>query len=42
LIVEIAVATSTPPAGWRTESDQVLATVLDVLNEQAKAIRNGR
>jgi hypothetical protein len=42
LIVEIAVATSTPPAGWRDESDRVLATVLDVLEEQAKAIRNGR
>jgi hypothetical protein len=40
--VEIAVATSTPPAGWRGESDQVLATVIDVLDQQAKAIRKGR
>jgi hypothetical protein len=37
--VEIAVATCTAPAQWRGESDHVLATVLDVLTEQAKAGR---
>jgi hypothetical protein len=40
--VEIAVATSTAPAQWRDETDQVLATVIDVLTEQAKAMRKGR
>jgi hypothetical protein len=37
--VEIAVATQTAPAQWRDESDGVLATVLEVLTEQAKAMR---
>ena len=32
-------ATSTAPAQWRTESDHVLATVLDVLAEQAAAMK---
>jgi hypothetical protein len=30
-VVEIAVATQTAPADWWDESDEVLATVLDVL-----------
>jgi len=38
--VEIAVATNTAPAQWRGEDDWTLATVLDVLTEQANAIRN--
>jgi hypothetical protein len=37
--VEIAVATSTAPAQWRGEDDWTLATVLDVLTEQAKAMQ---
>jgi hypothetical protein len=40
--VEIAVATSTAPAQWRDESDHVLATVVDVLADQAAAIRKAR
>jgi hypothetical protein len=37
--VEIAVATSTAPRQWRGEDDWTLATVVDVLAEQTKAIR---
>jgi hypothetical protein len=36
--VEIAVATSTAPAQWRGEDDWTLATVIDVLAEQATRI----
>lgn len=39
--MEIAVATQTAPAQWRGEDDWTLATVLDVLKEQANAIRKG-
>jgi hypothetical protein len=38
-VVEIAVATQTAPADWWDEPDEVLATVLDVLekaNNRAK------
>ena len=38
MIVEIAVATGTAPSAWWNETDQVLATVLDVLRVQAEAM----
>jgi hypothetical protein len=40
--VEIAVATNTAPAQWRGESDHTLATVVDVLADQAAAVRKAR
>jgi hypothetical protein len=40
--VEIAVATNTAPAQWRGEDDWTLATVVDVLTEQSKAIRGAK
>jgi len=39
LIVEIAIATNTAPRDWWDESDEVIATALDVLNERAEEIR---
>lgn len=42
MIVEIAVATGTAPAAWWNESDQVLATVLDVLAVQAEEMNKRR
>jgi len=36
MIVEIAVATSTAPAQWWGEDDATLATVVAVLEEQAR------
>jgi hypothetical protein len=34
--VEIALATQTAPAAWWDEPDEVLATVIQVLTEQAQ------
>jgi hypothetical protein len=39
LICEIAIATSTAPGQWWDETDETLATVLDLLEGQAAAIR---
>lgn len=39
LICEIAVATQTSPAHWWEESDETLATVLDILEVNAAEIR---
>lgn len=42
-MVEIAVATQTAPAAWWDETDEVLATVLDVLDRQAREVnRRGK
>jgi hypothetical protein len=38
-VVEIAVATQTAPADWWDEPDEVLATVLDVLDRQAREVK---
>jgi hypothetical protein len=37
--VEIAVATQTAPRDWWEEPDEVLATVLDVLERQAQEVK---
>lgn len=43
MIVEIAIATNTAPADWWGESDAVLATALDVLDELSREVkRHGR
>jgi len=42
LIVELAIATNIAPAAWSLEDDATIATALDVLDEQAERIRNGR
>jgi hypothetical protein len=39
LIVEIAVETGTAPRDWWDEDDETLATVLDVLEDRAEAMR---
>jgi hypothetical protein len=41
-VVEIAVATQTAPADWWAESDEVLATVLDVLERNAERAKKAR
>jgi hypothetical protein len=38
LIVELAIATSTAPAQWWDESDEVLSTAVAVLIERAAAM----
>jgi hypothetical protein len=38
-VVEIAVATSTAPAQWWAEPDEILSTVLAVLEDRAKQYR---
>jgi hypothetical protein len=40
--VELAIATSIPPAAWAGEDDATLATALVVLAEQVEAVRRGR
>jgi hypothetical protein len=40
--VEIAVATQTAPAAWWDEPDEVLATVLDVLEAAHRKARKGK
>jgi hypothetical protein len=35
MIVEIAIATQTAPRDWYDESDEILATAIDVLAEMA-------
>jgi hypothetical protein len=40
--VEIAVATQTAPSQWWEETDEVLATVLDVLEKQAERMKRKR
>lgn len=40
-MAELAVATSIPVSEWRNEDDATLATVLDVLERQARAARRG-
>jgi hypothetical protein len=45
LICEIAVATSTAPSSWVDESDEMLATVIDIFRvrlEAAEAARHKR
>lgn len=37
MIVELAIATQTAPRDWYDESDEILATALDVLEQMAKA-----
>jgi hypothetical protein len=37
--VEIAIATQTAPCDWWEESDEVIATALDVLNRHAKQVK---
>jgi hypothetical protein len=39
LVVEIAIATQTAPSQWWDETDETLATVLDVLERQAAEVR---
>lgn len=41
-MVELAVATSIPPAAWAGEDDATIATALQVLHEQWEAINRGR
>jgi len=38
-MVELAVATSTMPSAWMGESDETIATALQVLHEQADRVR---
>jgi len=38
-VVEIAVATQTAPRDWWDETDEVLATVLEVLDIQAREVK---
>jgi hypothetical protein len=38
-VIEVAIATSTAPRDWFDEPDEVLATALDVLGEQAKRMK---
>jgi hypothetical protein len=40
--VEIALATETAPALWWEESDETLATALDILDKRATEIRKAR
>jgi hypothetical protein len=42
LIVELAVLTGIAPSVWAAESDTVIATAVDVLNERGKAGRRGQ
>ena len=35
-------ATNTAPAAWRDESDEMLATVIDIFTERAAAIDKAR
>jgi hypothetical protein len=39
LICEIAVATRTAPGQWWTETDETLATVVQLLEDQAEEVR---
>jgi hypothetical protein len=39
MIVEIALATQTAPRDWWGESDEALATALDLLRERAERMR---
>jgi hypothetical protein len=39
--VELAVATGIAPSVWAAETDTVIATAVDVLNERAKGGRRG-
>lgn len=41
-MVELAIATNIPVAGWRDEDDATIATALDVLQKQAESMRKGR
>lgn len=40
--MELAIATNTAPAAWWDEPDEVLATAMDVLIEQAERIEAAR
>jgi hypothetical protein len=40
--VELAIATNTAPADWRDETDEVIATALDVLERQAAEMKRRR
>jgi hypothetical protein len=40
--VELAMATRTAPADWWDESDEVLATALDVLDRQAQQVKTAK
>jgi hypothetical protein len=40
--VEIAVATQTAPADWWNEPDEVLATVLAVLEKNSREVKKRR
>lgn len=42
MIVALAIATGIPPAAWLAESDDVIATALDILAERNEKIRKGR
>ena len=39
MIVELAIATQTAPSAWWDESDAVLSTALDVLDQAARRAR---
>jgi len=41
LIVELAVATSVPVREWWTETDAVIATALQVLEDNARKAKEG-
>lgn len=40
-MVELAIATSIPPAVWAAEDDATIVTAMQVLAEQAEAVRRG-
>ena len=42
MIVELAIATRTHPDQWRDTDPHTVATVVDVLDQQARAAKRGR
>ena len=41
LICELAVATGTAPSAWWDETDEALATVMELLTKQAAELKKG-
>lgn len=42
MIVSLSLATGIAPAVWLAESDETIATALDILNERAEQRKRGR